>query len=134
MRQGTVRDVEVVAHDVALGQARLGEEELVGIGDRDVVATDSHALGSQPMRTLVVFVLALALAPVAAAANCPTISKGKLTVGTDNPAYPPWFGGKPFPGSPWKVSDPRSGEGYESAVTYAVASQLGFKSTQVEWK
>ena len=86
------------------------------------------------MRTLVVFVLALALAPVAAAANCPTISKGKLTVGTDNPAYPPWFGGKPFPGSPWKVSDPRSGEGYESAVTYAVASQLGFKSTQVEWK
>jgi polar amino acid transport system substrate-binding protein len=86
------------------------------------------------MRKLVVLLVALAFAPSAAAANCPTISKGKLTVGTDNPAYPPWFGGKPFPGSPWKVSDPRSGEGYESAVAYAVASQLGFKSTQVEWK
>src|SRR5947207_5298674 len=85
------------------------------------------------LRALVVL-LALALAPAALAAKCPTISSGKLTVGTDNPAYPPWFGGKPFPGSPWKVSDPRSGEGYESAVTYAVASQLGFKSTQVEWK
>ena len=86
------------------------------------------------MRKAVVLLVALALAPAAAAANCPTISKGKLTVGTDNPAYPPWYGGKPFPGSPWKVSDPRSGEGYESAVAYAVASQLGFKSPQVEWK
>jgi polar amino acid transport system substrate-binding protein len=86
------------------------------------------------MRTLVLVLLALALAPAALAAKCPTVSKGKLTVGTDNPAYPPWFGGKPPPGSPWKVSDPRSGEGYEAAVAYAVASQLGFKSTQVEWK
>jgi polar amino acid transport system substrate-binding protein len=85
------------------------------------------------VRALVVLV-ALVLAPTALAANCPTVSKGELTVGTDNPAYPPWFGGKPPPGSPWKVSDPRSGEGYESAVAYAVASQLGFKSTQVVWK
>jgi polar amino acid transport system substrate-binding protein len=79
--------------------------------------------------------LLLVLSPASAlAANCPTVSSGKLTVGTDNPAYPPWFGGKPFPGSPWKVSDPRSGEGYEAAVAYAVASQLGFKSTDVVWK
>jgi polar amino acid transport system substrate-binding protein len=85
------------------------------------------------MRRVVVLLLALALAPAAAAANCPTVSKGKLTIGTDNPAYPPWYGGKPFPGSPWKVSDPRSGEGFESAVAYAVASQLGFKSTNVVW-
>jgi len=85
------------------------------------------------MRKTAVLLLALALAPAAAAANCPTVSTGKLTIGTDNPAYPPWFGGKPFPGSPWKVSDPRSGEGYESAVAYAVASQLGFKSTNVVW-
>src|SRR2546430_9968639 len=85
------------------------------------------------LRALVVL-LALALAPAALAAKCPTVSSGKLTVGTDNPAYPPWFGGKPPPGSPWKVSDPRSGEGYEAAVAYAVATQLGFKSTQVEWK
>jgi polar amino acid transport system substrate-binding protein len=85
------------------------------------------------MRRAVVVLLALALAPAAAAASCPTVSNGKLTIGTDNPAYPPWYGGKPFPGSPWKVSDPRSGEGFESAVAYAVASQLGFKSTNVVW-
>src|SRR5439155_1123333 len=53
-----------------------------------------------------------------------------------------WFAGTRFwwknspstPGSPWKVSDPRSGEGYESAVAYAVATKLGFKSTDVVWK
>jgi polar amino acid transport system substrate-binding protein len=56
---------------------------------------------------------------------------GAFTAGTDNPAYPPWFGGTPK--SPWKVSDPRSGKGYESAVVYAVAKQLGFSKGQVKW-
>jgi polar amino acid transport system substrate-binding protein len=60
------------------------------------------------------------------------VTSGELTVGTDNPAYPPWFGGTPKP--PWKVSDPRSGEGYESAVAYAVAKQLGFSKDEVTWK
>ena len=60
------------------------------------------------------------------------VSAGKLTVGTDNPAFPPWFGGTPK--SPWKVSDPRSGQGFESAVAYAVAKQLGFSKADVEWK
>jgi polar amino acid transport system substrate-binding protein len=59
------------------------------------------------------------------------VSDGKLTVGTDNPAYPPWFGGDA--GHGWKVSDPTSGKGYESAVAYAVAKQLGFTRAQVEW-
>jgi len=60
------------------------------------------------------------------------VTAGKLTVGTDNPAFPPWFGGTPK--SPWKVSDPRSGQGFESAVAYAVAKQLGFSKSEVEWK
>jgi polar amino acid transport system substrate-binding protein len=59
------------------------------------------------------------------------ISAGVLTIGTDNPAYPPWFGGTPH--KPWQVSDPRSGEGYESAVAYAVAKQLGFSKDEVKW-
>jgi len=86
------------------------------------------------LRALVFVLLSLVLAPAALAARCPTVSSGKLTVGTDNPAYPPWFGGTPPSGSPWKVSDPRSGEGYEAAVAYAVASRLGIKSTDVVWK
>jgi polar amino acid transport system substrate-binding protein len=59
------------------------------------------------------------------------VNAGQLTVGTDNPAFPPWFGGKEK--SPWKVSDPRSGEGFESAVAYAVARKLGFATNEVKW-
>jgi polar amino acid transport system substrate-binding protein len=50
-------------------------------------------------------------------------TKGTLTVATDKPAYPPWFSG----------NDPANGKGYESAVAYAVAAQLGFKKSQVTW-
>jgi polar amino acid transport system substrate-binding protein len=64
--------------------------------------------------------------------SLPLVDAGKLTIGTDNPAYPPWFGGAEK--APWKISDPRSGEGFESAVAYAVADQLGFSKAEVEWK
>ena len=67
----------------------------------------------------------------AAAANCPTRTAGTLTIGTDNPAYPPWYGGNE--GHKWKISDPYSGKGYESAVAYAVAKQLGFPRAKVKW-
>ncbi len=50
-------------------------------------------------------------------------AKGALTVATDKPAYPPWF----------ESNDPANGKGYESAVTYAVARQLGFTRGQVHW-
>src|SRR6476646_8724313 len=69
--------------------------------------------------------------PNAASANCPTVSSGTLTIGTDNPAYPPWYGGKE--GHKWKISDPYSGQGYESAVAYAVAKQLGYSKAKVKW-
>jgi polar amino acid transport system substrate-binding protein len=59
------------------------------------------------------------------------VNSGKLTIGTDNPAYPPWFGGSPH--DPWKISDPRSGKGFESAVAYAVADKLGFAHDEVDW-
>jgi polar amino acid transport system substrate-binding protein len=59
------------------------------------------------------------------------LKEGTLTVGADNPAFPPWFGGDEK--KPWKVSNPYSGKGYESAVVYAIASQLGFTKAQVVW-
>ena len=61
------------------------------------------------------------------------VKSGQLTIGTDNPAFPPWFGGTPPKGSVWKVSDPNSGQGFESAVAYAVAGKLGFKKDDVHW-
>jgi polar amino acid transport system substrate-binding protein len=49
---------------------------------------------------------------------------GVLTVATDKPVYPPWFDNN---------NNPASGKGYESAVVYAIAHQLGFKAAQVHW-
>jgi polar amino acid transport system substrate-binding protein len=67
------------------------------------------------------------------AANLKLLKAGALTIGTDNPAFPPWFGGDPPAGSTWQVSDPTSGKGYESATAYAIAQQLGFTKDQVNW-
>ena len=50
-------------------------------------------------------------------------AKGVLTVATDKPVYPPWF----------VNNKPANGQGYESAVAYAVAAQLGFSKSQVTW-
>ena len=55
--------------------------------------------------------------------NLETLTAGTLTVGTDSPAYSPWF----------VDDDPTSGQGYESAVAYAIAEQLGYSDAEVEW-
>ena len=60
------------------------------------------------------------------------LDDGVLTIGADNPAFGPWFGGGEKT-KPWKVNDPNSGKGYESAVAYAVARQLGFARSEVKW-
>ncbi|MEZ5186509.1 MAG: ABC transporter substrate-binding protein [Candidatus Nanopelagicales bacterium] len=52
-----------------------------------------------------------------------TLTPGTLTIGTDTPAYPPYF----------EDDDPTNGKGFESAVAYAVADQLGFSNDQVTW-
>jgi polar amino acid transport system substrate-binding protein len=83
------------------------------------------------------------------AANLDSVLRnpGRLTLSTDNPAYPPWWEGSPqeqWPnepegGSGWEYSDefptgdPYSGQGYESAVSYALAAALGFTPDKVDW-
>jgi len=51
------------------------------------------------------------------------VKPGTLTVGTDKPAYPPYF----------EDDDPSNGKGFESAVAYAIADQLGFTTDEVSW-
>ena len=70
-----------------------------------------------------------------AAANADAFkSPGTLTIGTDNPAYPPWFsGGETDAHSEWKFDDPYTGKGYEAATAYAVAEAMGFSQDQVRW-
>ncbi|GAA4334595.1 ABC transporter substrate-binding protein [Streptomyces venetus] len=53
-----------------------------------------------------------------------THASGRLTIATDEPAYEPWF----------KDDDPANGKGFESAVAYAVARQLGYGKDKVVWQ
>ena len=59
------------------------------------------------------------------------VSDGTLTIGTDNPAFPPWF--QDAEGAPWDPTTEPTQQGYEAAVAYAVAEELGFSDDQVEW-
>lgn len=56
-------------------------------------------------------------------ADLKTLTPGTLTIGTDDPAYGPWF----------VDNTPSNGKGYESAVAYAVAEELGFAKDKVTW-
>jgi polar amino acid transport system substrate-binding protein len=96
------------------------------------------------MRKLLVALASLALLGAACAADSSTVTTspgggstadtcakdslnlvtpGTLTVGTDQPAYPPWV----------LKNDPASGRGYESAVAYEIADRLGFSQDEVDW-
>jgi polar amino acid transport system substrate-binding protein len=70
-----------------------------------------------------------------APANLKLVTAGKITVGTDNPAYPPYFQ-PPASGDapkPWQLGDPTNGQGFESAFAYALAAKLGFAKDAVTW-
>jgi polar amino acid transport system substrate-binding protein len=55
--------------------------------------------------------------------NLALYESGKLTVATGEPVYPPWM----------MDDDPSNGEGFESAVVYALASEMGFAAEDVQW-
>ncbi|HEX2284761.1 MAG TPA: ABC transporter substrate-binding protein [Mycobacterium sp.] len=52
-----------------------------------------------------------------------TLYAGIFTFGTDQPVYPPWYIG----------DNPANGEGFESAVAYAVAARLRYTRDDVRW-
>ncbi len=66
---------------------------------------------------------ASASGPACAPGGLDTLSPGKLTIGTDNPAYEPWF----------SDNTPSNGKGFESAVAYNVAQRLGYPAANVVW-
>jgi polar amino acid transport system substrate-binding protein len=74
-------------------------------------------------------VVAAQAASTTSLAKCKTtissqeVSKGVLTVATDDPVYTPWF----------VNNTPTNGKGYESAVAYAIAAELGVKRANVKW-
>ncbi len=68
--------------------------------------------------------------------NLALTTAGTLTIGADNPAFPPYFQG-PAEGEtgtdPWEFGDPNNGQGFEAATAYAIAEQLGFAKEEVTW-
>ena len=52
-----------------------------------------------------------------------TLTADTLTIGTGNPAFSPWV----------ENDKPESKEGFEAAVAYAVAAELGFGDASVKW-
>lgn len=67
--------------------------------------------------------------------NLQTMTAGKLTIGADNPAYPPYYIPEESPpaGSVWELGYPPNAKGLEGATAYAVAEQLGFSRDDVVW-
>jgi polar amino acid transport system substrate-binding protein len=56
---------------------------------------------------------------------------GQLTIGTDNPAFPPWF--QDAEGAPWDPTTEPTKQGYEAAVAYTLANKMGFSDDEVKW-
>jgi polar amino acid transport system substrate-binding protein len=72
-------------------------------------------------------------ADACAKASLTLTTTGKLTIGTDNPAYPPYYDIPAAATKPWQLGDPTDGKGFESAFAYALAAKLGFDKADVVW-
>ncbi len=68
-----------------------------------------------------------------APANLALRTAGKLTIGADNPAYPPYFDISDPAVAPWELGDPTNGRGFEGAVAAALAEELGFAKQTTTW-
>ena len=94
----------------ALGSATLFLTVLAGCAPADESTPSAGGSASAS---------AAACAPGALA----TKTAGTLTIGTDNPAYEPWY----------SDNKPANGKGFESAVAYNVAERLGYTAQNVKW-
>jgi polar amino acid transport system substrate-binding protein len=84
------------------------------------------ATGGETSETGATGATAQTAADCAAANEAAFLSAGTLTIGTGNPAFPPWWEGGESPDSEFEFNDPANGEGYEGAVVAEAASRLGF--------
>jgi polar amino acid transport system substrate-binding protein len=101
-----------------------------GIRDAGSTPTEAHMTRRSLAALLVAASATIVLAACSAGTNDDAdsggsdyITEGKLTIGTGEPAYYPWV----------LDDDPESGEGFEAAVAYAVAEELGFAADDVVW-
>jgi polar amino acid transport system substrate-binding protein len=81
---------------------------------------------------------AASVAPSQAAAACAfdtlqTKTPGTLTIGADNPAYPPYYQPSDPATDPWELGDPTNRLGFEGRVAWSIARNLGFVGDTVKW-
>jgi polar amino acid transport system substrate-binding protein len=72
-------------------------------------------------------------ADACAPATLAVLTAGKLTLGADNPAYPPYYESSATNTAPWELGDPTNGKGFEGAVAAALAKEMGFAAADVTW-
>lgn len=115
---------------------RPGAVVLLAMLAATLLAACTTAPGATPSPTPTATATPVAATPTAVADACAaaldTLAPGVLTVGADNPAFPPYY--HPDPADPaWELGNPKNGKGFESAVAYAIADQLGFPQPDVAW-
>jgi polar amino acid transport system substrate-binding protein len=104
MRRTTLAIVSVLALGLALLAGCGGKKSSSSTGDNEGEGTAATASACTPSKMQ-------------------THSAGELTVATDKPAYPPYF----------EDDEPANGEGFESAVGYAIGEQLGYPKGKIKW-
>jgi polar amino acid transport system substrate-binding protein len=111
MRRSTLAIVSVLALGLVLIAAGCGGKK----GGSSSGGSTSGATGAEGGTT--------ANASACTPSQMETHKSGVLTIATDKPAYPPYF----------EDNEPKNGEGFESAVGYAIGKQLGYPKGKVEW-
>jgi polar amino acid transport system substrate-binding protein len=124
---------------------------IIAVACSSAGVTGSPTVVATPAPSVAVASVAPTDAPTEAPAETPTtppaspdpcapdklalVTPGTLTIGTDNPAFPPYFldNADGSTTDPWEFGDPTNGQGFESAFAYALAEQLGFSADQVAW-
>jgi polar amino acid transport system substrate-binding protein len=102
--------------------------ETAAIDTTLAAAETTAAMATETTAAMTAETVAAAPAAAVMSADCAKdkltlVTAGKLTVGTDSPAYGPWF----------SDDKPANGKGFESAVAFAVAAKLGFAPADVTW-
>ena len=124
MRRTTISSLGLIAI-LAAACTSAGSSVAPSVASPSAVAAVSTAPSVAPSAT----------PDACALANLTLATPGKFTIGTDNPAYPPYFAenADKHTTPPWEIGDPTNGQGFESAVGYAIADRLGFDNADVTW-
>ncbi len=94
---------------------------------------ESAAATTAPAESAAATVVPSAAVAACAPASLKTKTAGKLTIGADNPAFPPYYQPSDPATAPWELGDPTNRQGFEGQVAWSIARNLGFVGDTVTW-